>query len=134
MYFLVDDIYFDEYNFEIMGIDEFTGYEYIWDLSKLNLINFYDDRFFIDKDLIIEFIENHYLSEYDDSDEPSFIKTDEEYYEVYDPSKVKIANNPNYRQYIRNLVENIKFIGESSKIPFPQSDDLNRFICIGQLF
>ena len=29
-----------------------------------------------------------------------------------------------------NLVENVEFIEESSKIPFPQSDDLNRFIFI----
>ena len=30
------------------------------------------------------------------------------------------------------MVENIEFIEESSKIPFPQSDDLNRFIFIGR--
>ena len=165
MYFLDDDIYFDENDFEIMGIDEFTAYEYIWDLSKLNLINMHDDKFFIDKNLIIEFIEDHYLSQYTDEhpiikrdnnsvdtqgtkidkvdnesailkiyndSEESHVTKNYDDYEVYDPSKIKIKNNPNYRRDIMNLVENIEFIEESSKIPFPQSDDLNRFIFIGR--
>ena len=63
--------------------------------------------------------------------EPNMIKIDGEDHEVYDPSKVKIKNNPNYRRDIMNLIENVEFIKESSKIPFPQSDDLNRFIFIG---
>ena len=61
-----------------------------------------------------------------------FIEINGEYYEIYDPSKVKITNNPKYKKDIMNLIENIEFIEESSKIPFPQSDDLNRFIFIGQ--
>lgn len=65
-------------------------------------------------------------------DQFHIIKIDGEDYEVYDSSKVKIANNSNYRRDIKNLVENIEFIEESSNIPFPQSDDLNRFIFIGQ--
>ncbi|WP_406534219.1 hypothetical protein [Methanobrevibacter sp.] len=64
--------------------------------------------------------------------EPHVIKINGEYYEVYDPSKIKIANNPNYKRDVMNLVENIEFIEDSSNIPFPQSDDLNRFIFIGQ--
>ena len=59
-------------------------------------------------------------------------KKDDGDFEVYDPSKVKIANNPNYRIDIMNLIGNIEFIEESLKIPFPQSDDLNRFIFIGR--
>ena len=62
----------------------------------------------------------------------SDITKDDGDYDVYDPSKVKIANNPNYKRDIMNLVENIEFIEESFNIPFPQSDDLNRFIFIGQ--
>lgn len=65
-------------------------------------------------------------------DRSHIIRIDDEDYEVYNPSKVKIANNPNYKRDIINLVENIEFIEESSSIPFPQSDDLNRFIFIGQ--
>lgn len=62
------------------------------------------------------------------------ITKDDEDYDVYDPSKVKITNNPNYRKDILKLLENRDFIEESSQIPFPQSDDLNRFIFIGQNF
>ena len=62
--------------------------------------------------------------------EPHVIKIDGKDYEVYDPSKIEIANNHNYKIDIMNLVENVEFIEESSKIPFPQSDDLNRFIFI----
>lgn len=65
-------------------------------------------------------------------DQSHIIKIGSEDYEVYDPSKVKISNNSNYKRDVMNLIENIKFIEESSKIPFPQSDDLNRFIFIGQ--
>lgn len=62
----------------------------------------------------------------------SDITKDEEDYDIYDPSKVKITNNPNYKNDILKLLENRDFIEESSQIPFPQSDDLNRFIFIGQ--
>lgn len=64
--------------------------------------------------------------------ENNIIKIGGEDYEVYDPSKVKIINNANYRTDILNLVKHIEFIEESTNIPFPQSDDLNRFIFIGQ--
>lgn len=130
--YLGDDVSFDDTDFDKIPIDEHIAYEYIWELSKFNIISLHQSNFFINKDLIDEFIKNHYLSQYDDSDEFPFIKTDDEDYEIYDPLKVKIANNPNYGRDIMNLVENIEFIEESSKIPFPQSDDLNRFIFIGQ--
>lgn len=68
----------------------------------------------------------------DEIDCSDIIKTDDEDYEVYDPLKVKIASNSNYRRDIMDLVENIEFVEEISNIPFPQSDDLNRFIFIGQ--
>lgn len=144
IYFLGERVSFEDNDFEKMGIDEFDGVEYIWDLSKLNLIDFHDDKFFINKVLIDEFIEKHYISQYDDFDKPPVAKRDDdsdespvtkicdEDYRIYDSSKVKIANNPHYRRDIRDLVENIEFIEESSKIPFPQSDDLNRFIFIGR--
>ena len=60
------------------------------------------------------------------------IKISGEDYDVYDPSKVIIANNSNYRGDIIKLLKNIDFIEESSNIPFPQSDDLNRFVYICQ--
>ena len=108
------------------------------------MITLHDGKYFINKDSIDEFIEKCYISQYDNSNNPPLTKSDEnsgeapvtkmidEDYVIYDPSKVKIANNPNYRRDILNLVENMEFIEESSKIPFPQSDDLNRFIFIGQ--
>ncbi|MBE6503709.1 MAG: hypothetical protein E7Z76_05410 [Methanobrevibacter sp.] len=130
--FLGNDAFFDENDFEIMGVDEFTGYEYIWDLSKLNLINLHDDKFFIDSDKIDEFIEKHYLSQYDDSSKISVNETNEEDYEVYDSSKVKIQNNPNYRKDIMYLAENVYFTIEEPEIPFPQANDLNRFIFLSQ--
>jgi len=68
----------------------------------------------------------------DEIDQSHIIKIDGEDYEVYDPSDVKISNNSNYKRDVMNLIENIEFIEESSNIPFPQSDDLNRFIFIGQ--
>lgn len=64
---------------------------------------------------------------------PHVIKIDGEYYEVYDPLKVKIVYTPNYQIDILDLLDNIEFIEESSNIPFPQSDDLNRFSYIGQI-
>lgn len=103
--FLGEDRYFDENDFEIIGIDEFTGYEYIWDLSKLNLINLHDDRFFINTDLVDKFIELHYLSQYDDSSKISVNELNEEDLEVYDSSKVKIQDNSNYRKDIMYLAE-----------------------------
>ena len=66
------------------------------------------------------------------TDEPQVIKIDGEDFKVYDPSKVKITNYPSYRRDILNLLGNGKFIEESPNIPFPQSDDLNRFIFIGE--
>lgn len=62
----------------------------------------------------------------------SDITKEEKDYDVYDSSKIKITYNPNYKKDVRNLIENIEFIEESSNIPFPQSDDLNRLIFIGQ--
>lgn len=130
--FLGTGVYFDENDFEKIGIDEFIGYEYIWDLSKLDLINLHEGKFFINKDMVDEFIKKYYLSQYVSSDEKLVFKIDDEQYEVYDSSKIKITNNPAYKKDILNLVKNIEFIEESSNIPFPQSDDLNRFIFIGQ--
>ena len=69
----------------------------------------------------------------DEIDCLDIIKIGDGDYEVYDPSKVKIANNPNYKRDIIKLLENKDFIEESPNIPFPQSDDLNRFIYIGQM-
>lgn len=66
-------------------------------------------------------------------DRPHIIKIKGVDYEVYNPSKAKIANNPNYKRDVMNLVENIEFIEESPNIPFPQSDDLDRFIYIGRM-
>ena len=68
----------------------------------------------------------------DEIDQSHIIKISGGDYEVYDPSEVKISNNPNYKRDVMTLIENIEFIEESSNIPFPQSDDLNRFIFIGQ--
>lgn len=131
--YLGNDVSFDENDFVRMGIDEFRGYEYLWDLSKLNLVNLYNGKYFIDKKLINDFIEQHFISQYCDSDDESLIKIGDEYYEVYDSSKVKITSNPNlYKRDILNLVKHVNFIEESPNIPFPQSDDLNRFIFIGQ--
>ncbi|WP_405316001.1 hypothetical protein [Methanobrevibacter sp.] len=127
--FLDNKEFFVENDFEEMGIDEFTAYEYIWELSRLNLVNLYDDKYFINLDLINEFVDKHYLSQYD----RSLIKINGGDHEVYDPLKVKITNNPDfYRNDIISLVENIEFIEESPNIPFPQADDLNRLIFIGQ--
>ena len=67
------------------------------------------------------------------TDEPQVIKIDGEDFKVYDPSKVKITKNPDYRRNILSLLGNRDFIKESPYIPFPQSDDLNRFIYIGQM-
>lgn len=66
-------------------------------------------------------------------DEIHIIKINGEDYEVYSPLKSKIINNPNYKLDILKLLKNKDFIEESSNIPFPQSDDLNRFIYIGQM-
>lgn len=125
--FLEGEVSFEDNDFEKMGIDEFDGVEYIWDLSKLNLITLHEGKYFINKELIEEFIKKYHINE-----KPHKIKIGDEYYDVYDPSKVKIANNPNYKRDVINLVEYIEFIEESSSIPFPQSDDLNRFIFIGK--
>ena len=130
--YIGDSIYFDDTDFDKIGIDEHIAYEYIWELSKFNIIILHQSNYFINKNLIDEFIKNHYLSKYDDSDKSSVIEIDGKYYEVYEPSKVKITNNRNYKKDILNIVKNIKFVEESSNIPFPQSDDLNRFIFIGQ--
>lgn len=125
--FLDEEISFEDNDFEKMGIDEFDGVEYIWDLSKLHLITLHDGKYFINKDLINDFIKKHYINKKHDK-----IKIGDDYYDIYDPSKVIIANNSNYRRDIIKLLKNKDFIEESSKIPFPQSDDLNRFIFIGR--
>ena len=126
--FLGNEEFFEDNDFERMGIDEFDGVEYIWNLSKLHLITLHDGKYFIKKDLINKFIKKHYIDE-----KPQKIKIGEDYYPVYDPSKVKITNNSNYRRDILKLLENNIFIEELDNIPFPQSDDLNRFIYIGEI-
>lgn len=125
--FLDEEVSFEDNDFEKMGIDEFDGVEYIWDLSKLHLITLHDGKYFINKDLINDFIKKHYINK-----KHNKIKIGDDYYDIYDPSKVIIANNSNYRRDIIKLLKNKDFIEESSKIPFPQSDDLNRFIFIGR--
>lgn len=125
--YLDEELFFEDNDLEKMGIDEFDSVEYVWDLSSLHLITLHDGKYYINKDLIAEFIKKHYINE-----KFHKIKIEDDYYEVYDPSKVKITNYPSYRRDILNLVKNIEFIKESPNIPFPQSDDLNRFIYIGQ--
>ena len=129
---LGDGISFDEDDFETMGIDEFDAADYIWGLSELHLITLHAGKYFINNELVEEFITKYYIGE-DDSDKSNKIKIGDDYYDVYDPSKVKITNNTNYKRDILKLIENKNFIEESSNIPFPQSDDLNRFIYIGQI-
>ena len=52
---------------------------------------------------------------------------------VYDPLEFECNTlNRSYEHDILEMVKNICFIEENPKIPFPQSDDLNRFIFIGQ--
>ena len=52
---------------------------------------------------------------------------------VYDPLKFECnILNRAYEKDILEMVKDISFIEENPKIPFPQSDDLNRFIFIGQ--
>lgn len=52
---------------------------------------------------------------------------------VYDPLKFNCNSlNKSYNNDILKLAEGIDFIDEDLRIPFPQSDDLNRFIFIGQ--
>ena len=52
---------------------------------------------------------------------------------VYDPLEFECNKlNRSYEHDILELVNDISFIEENPKIPFPQSDDLNRFIFIGQ--
>ena len=130
--FLGEDLSFDDTDFEKIGVEEHIAYEYIWELSKLNMISLHQSNYILNNDSVDEFIKHYYLGQNEDSDIPSVIKIDGKDYEVYDPTKVKIANNSNYKKDIQNLVKNIEFIEESSNIPFPQADDLNRFIFICQ--
>ena len=52
---------------------------------------------------------------------------------IYDPLKFNCnTQNMSYEQDILDMAYDVQFIKEDSKIPFPQSDDLNRFIFIGQ--
>lgn len=133
MDFLDNDLSFDEIDLENVGIDEFAAYEYIWDLSKLNIINLHNNKFFINAELINDFVDKHYISDYDNSDKLSITEIECNCYDVYDPSKVKIiSNSSSYRRDIMFLAKNIDFIEESVNIPFPQSDDLNRFIFLGK--
>ena len=129
---LGDGVSFDEDDFETMGIDEFDAADYIWGLSELHLITLHAGKYFINNELVEEFITKYYIGE-DDSDKSNKIKIGDDYYDVYDPSKVKITKNPDYRRNILSLLGNRDFIKESPYIPFPQSDDLNRFIYIGQM-
>lgn len=128
---LGDGVSFDEDDFETMGIDEFDAADYIWDLSELHLITLHAGKYFINNELVEEFITKHYIGE-DDSDKPNKIKIGDYYFDIYDPLRVKITKNPHYRRDILNLLGNGEFIEESPNIPFPQSDDLNRFIFIGE--
>lgn len=65
------------------------------------------------------------------SDEDSRVYSKNE--EVYDPLRFECnTQNMSYEQDVLNILEDIVFIEEDPKIPFPQSDDLNRFIFIGQ--
>lgn len=117
--FLGEAVFFEDNDLEKIGIDELDVNEYIWELFKLKLITLHNGKYFIKKNLTYEFIEKHYIDDCEDSN-------------AYDPLKVKIADNPNYRKDILNLIENIEFINESDNVPFPQADDLNRLIFIGQ--
>ena len=128
---LGDGVSFDEDDFETMGIDEFDAADYIWDLSELHLITLHAGKYFINNELVEEFITKHYIGE-DDCDKPNKIKIGDDYFDIYDPLRVKITKNPHYRRDILNLLGNGEFIEESHNIPFPQSDDLNRFIFIGE--
>lgn len=70
-------------------------------------------------------------------DAPSFniglTKSYEDEFPIYDPLKFNCnTQNRSYEQDILDMVYEVQFIKEDSKIPFPQSDDLNRFIFIGQ--
>lgn len=52
---------------------------------------------------------------------------------IYDPLKFNCnADNISYKKDILSLVDNINFIKEDPKIPFPQANDLNRFIFLCQ--
>lgn len=133
MVFLNNKISFNENDFKKMGIDELDINEYIWNLSNLNLINFYNNKFFINLDQVKEFINKHYIDQLGDDEKISVIDIDGKYYEVYDPLKVKpFRKSISYKPAILKLANNSKFINESPNIPFPQADDLNRFIFICQ--
>lgn len=73
----------------------------------------------------------------DSSEDTSFnVDLNKDYddeFRIYDPLKFNCnTQNRSYKQDILDMVHDVQFIKEDFKIPFPQSDDLNRFIFIGQ--
>ena len=114
-------LFFEDADFIRIGINEWDINEYIWKLNELNLIIFNEGKFYIKLDEINKCIDDNYV------DLNDFGKT-----EVYDPNEFILnGERKNYKTDVLKIVKNIKFIKENPKIPFPQSDDLNRFIFLG---
>ncbi|WP_405279344.1 hypothetical protein [Methanobrevibacter sp.] len=123
---LEERMFLEDADFIRIGINESEINEYIWKLNKLNLIIFNSGKFFIKLDEINKFIDGYYVKDF----EKCLNKPD---FEFYDPKKFVInKNKKNYKSDVLKIIENINFIEEDPKIPFPQSDDLNRFIFTGQ--
>ena len=119
-------LFFEDADFIRIGVNEYDINEYIWKLNQLNLIVFNNGKFSIKLDEINKFIDKYYISEFEkDSAEPDF--------EFYDKERFVVNNGrKNYKSDVLKIIKEINFIEEDPKIPFPQSDDLNRFIFLGQ--
>lgn len=118
-------LFFEDNDFIRIGINEWDINRHIWKLNELNLIIFNEGKFYIKLDEINNFIEKNYVGLNDFGSSNLIV--------VYDPKKFILnKEGKNYRSDVLKLVRNVNFIEEDPKIPFPQSDDLNRFIFIGQ--
>lgn len=127
---LEDKLFFEDSDFIRIGINESDINEYIWKLNQLNLIVFKNGKFFIKLDEINKFIDEYYIESYSDDFEEDFNQSN---FEFYDPKTFVInKDKKNYKSDILKIIKDINFIKEDPKIPFPQSDDLNRFIFLGE--
>lgn len=123
-------LFFNDADFIRIGINEYDINEYIWKLNELNLIIFNNGRFIIKLDEINRFIEENYVKSL--STDSVNVSNNPKVIDVYNPETFVLnKERRNYKSDILNLVKNIKFVEENPKIPFPQSDDLNRFIFLG---
>lgn len=123
-------LFFEDADFIRIGIDEHNINEYIWKLSEFNLIIFHNGKFFIKLDKMLNFIDKNYV---ESNEQDLKVDLGKSITDFYDPSIFVInKERKNYKNDVLNIVKNINFVEENPKIPFPQSDDLNRFIFLGQ--